>query len=206
MAKGSNFEREICKLLGLWWTGGKRDDVFWRTAGSGARATMRSKTNQNTFGQYGDVQATDPIGQPLIDLCTIEMKRGYSKSTFADLIEDSTTHNAKPCMYANFITQAKTDAKKASAPWWMLIVKRDRKKPIIIYPPRLFNTTWSGLDKGRIFRKKRLHVYISLLEDFLKHCDPSFVKKEWVDENEEEDECKGCTKPTCAGCFMEDKK
>ncbi len=61
MPKGSNFEREICKLLSLWWTNDKRDDIFWRTSGSGARATTRSKTKQKTFGQYGDVQATDPI-------------------------------------------------------------------------------------------------------------------------------------------------
>lgn len=39
--KGSVFEREICKALGRWWTDGERDDIFWRTAGSGARATCR---------------------------------------------------------------------------------------------------------------------------------------------------------------------
>ena len=67
-AKGSQFERTVCKDLSLWWTKGKRDDVFWRTSGSGARAKTRSKTGEKTFGQYGDVQATDPIGQPLICL------------------------------------------------------------------------------------------------------------------------------------------
>ncbi len=172
MPKGSNFEREICKLLSLWWTNGKRDDVFWRTSGSGARATTRSKKKQKTFGQYGDVQATDPIGQPLIDLCTIEIKRGYSKSTFADLIEESTIANAKPCMYEKFIKQAKRDCKKADTPWWLLIVKRDRRKTIIIYPPQLFDSNWSGLDKCRIFRKKKFHVYVSLLEDFLTYLQP----------------------------------
>ena len=138
MAKGSNFEREICKQLSLWWTKNKRDDIFWRTSGSGARATTRSKTKQKTFGQYGDVQATDPIGQPLIDLCTIEIKRGYSKSTFADLIEESQTANAKPCMYAKFIQQARQDHKKAKSFTWLLIVKRDRRKPIIIMPNWFF--------------------------------------------------------------------
>jgi len=45
MAKGSSFEREICTILSKWWTNNERDDVFWRTAGSGARATTRSKNN-----------------------------------------------------------------------------------------------------------------------------------------------------------------
>jgi len=138
MVKGSNFEREICKQLSLWWTNDKRDDVFWRTSGSGARATTRNKTKQKTFGQYGDVQATDPIGQPLIDLCTIEIKRGYSKSTFADLIEDSQTANAKPCMYEKFIQQARQDHKKANSSTWLLIVKRNRRKAIIIMPNWFF--------------------------------------------------------------------
>ena len=173
MPKGSNFEREICKLLSLWWTDGKRDDVFWRTSGSGARATTRSKTKQRTFGQYGDVQATDPIGQPLIDVCTIEIKRGYSKSTFADLVEDSTTANAKPCMYEKFIKQAKRDCEKANTCCWLLIVKRDRRKAIIIFPIDLLDRpSWRSLDKCRIRRKRKVNVYISLLNDFLNYLTP----------------------------------
>lgn len=201
MAKGSEFERDICKLLSLWWTDGERDDIFWRTAGSGARATQRAKRSQSTFGQYGDVQATDPMGQPLIDLCTIELKRGYSKSTFADLIEDSQTANAKPCMYAKFIEQAKADAKKANAPWWLLIVKRDRRKAIVIYPPKLFDMNWAGLDKCRIFRKKKIHVYISPLVMFLDYVSPDDIIK-LHGEYEEADECLGCTKPSCAKCYL----
>ena len=175
MPKGSNFEREICKQLSLWWTDNKRDDIFWRTSGSGARATVRSKSKKKTFGQYGDVQATDPIGQPLIDVCTIEIKRGYSKSTFADLIEESTTANAKPCMYANFIKQVKGDSKKANTPWWLLIVKRDRKKPIVIFPRILFDMHWKGIDQGRIFRRGFINIRIALLEDFLGYAEPDYI-------------------------------
>jgi len=204
MPKGSQFERDICKLLSKWWTGGKRDDVFWRTAGSGARATMRSKKNQNTFGQYGDVQATDPIGQPLIDLCTIELKRGYSQDTFANLLEDSTTHNAVPCMYAKFIAQAKGDSRKAFTPWWLLIVKRDRRKPIVIFPRTLFGMTLKGLDKVRIYRAGMVHVVVALLGDFLEHYLPEDII-ECAKDEEEHPDCKSCTKPTCVGCFRNNK-
>lgn len=172
MAKGGNFEREICKMLSLWWSAGVTDDVFWRTSNSGGRATVRGRVGKKTFGQYGDIQATDPIGQPLMDLCTIELKRGYTKSTFADLIEDSQTANAKPCMYAQFIKQAQNDAIKASVSWWMLIVKRDRRRPIVIFPKDLFAYQWKGLNGARLYRKGLFNIRIALLDEFLKYVDP----------------------------------
>lgn len=136
--KGSNFERQTCKTLSLWWTNGKRDDVFWRTAGSGARAKTRSKTGQNTFGQYGDIQATDPIGQPLIDTVSIELKRGYSHNSFADIIDKKETSKTQQ-LYELFIEQAKQDAKNAGAPFWMLITKRDRREALVFIPVKLMN-------------------------------------------------------------------
>jgi hypothetical protein len=135
--KGSNFERETCKTLSLWWTNGERDDVFWRTAGSGARAKTRSKTGQSTFGQYGDIQATDPIGQPLIDAISIELKRGYSRSTFADIIDKKKT--SKTQTYELFIEQAKQDAENAGAPFWILIAKRDRREALVFMPVKLMD-------------------------------------------------------------------
>jgi hypothetical protein len=48
MAKGSSFEREIAKLLSLWWSEGMRDDVFYRSHASGGRFTMRRKSGKDT--------------------------------------------------------------------------------------------------------------------------------------------------------------
>lgn len=76
--KGSEFEREISKRLSLWWSDGKRDDIFWRTSGSGARATTRRKKSQKTAYEYGDITFTDPDGKPFIDYFLVELKRGYS--------------------------------------------------------------------------------------------------------------------------------
>ncbi len=132
MAKGSSFERQICKELSQWWTDGERDDIFWRTAGSGAMAKTRSKKKRSTFGQYGDVQATDPIGQPLIDLFTIELKRGYSKSTFFDLFDKSKT--AAQQQWDKFICQVLEDTRNSTSFYWMLICKRDRREPVILVP------------------------------------------------------------------------
>jgi hypothetical protein len=135
-AKGSAFERCVCKALSIWWTNGARDDVFWRTAGSGARAKSRSKMGQRTFGQYGDIQAIDPIGQPLIDLTIIELKRGYKHASIADVLDHS-KHAAKQ-PWQKWVEQAMGDMKNADVPYWSLITKRDQREPLIFLPRNLF--------------------------------------------------------------------
>ena len=81
MAKGGDFEREVSRLLSLWWTEGARDDVFWRTSASGGRATSRAQAFKRTRYEYGDITFTDPIGKPLLDVTVIEAKRGYTNTS-----------------------------------------------------------------------------------------------------------------------------
>lgn len=158
-SKGSKFEREICKLLSLWWTDNKRDDIFWRTSGSGARAKTRSKTNRDTFGQYGDIQATDPIGQPLIDLCSIELKKGYSKHTFADLLDRNDSHAVQ--VYEGFILQAMQDSKNAKAKYWLLIAGRDRRENLICMPYSFFKAINRVVD-NRLRKRPTCKMEISI--------------------------------------------
>lgn len=80
MSKGSSFEREVCCLLSKWWTGGKRDDIFYRSNSSGGRFTARKKSGKDTAYQGGDVTFTDPSGEPLIKEWNIELKSGYGKN------------------------------------------------------------------------------------------------------------------------------
>lgn len=136
MGKGANFEREICRTLSLWWTNGSRDDVFWRSAASGARAKIRSYTGKKTFGQYGDIQATDPIGQPLIDLCTIELKRGYKNCSVADVLDAGESHAKQK--WTEWVEQALTDHQNAGSLFWALITKRDRRETLIFIPKAFF--------------------------------------------------------------------
>ena len=77
--KGSAFEREICKSLSFWLTNGKRDDIFWRTAGSGARAETRKKVGKETAFQNGDLAFIDPIGETYLRFFFVEIKKGYNK-------------------------------------------------------------------------------------------------------------------------------
>ena len=132
--KGTEFERQICKDLSLWWSDGQREDIFWRSATSGARATVRSKVNKTTFGQYGDIQATDPIGQPLIELCNIELKRGYGGASIADVLD---TPKGRMPLWRLWLKQALEDQANAQRDYWALITKRDRRQTVIFIPVAL---------------------------------------------------------------------
>ena len=71
--KGFEFERRTCRQLSLWITHGERSDVFWRTATSGARATMALRRGESVR-QAGDICAVAPEGHALMDLWYLELK------------------------------------------------------------------------------------------------------------------------------------
>ncbi len=72
--KGAQFERDVCVKLSRWLTQGKREDVLWRSAMSGGRATVRGKQGKKTDSQHGDISAVSVEGHALLKLVTIECK------------------------------------------------------------------------------------------------------------------------------------
>lgn len=73
-AKGSSFERVICKDLSLWVSGGARDDLYWRSAMSGGRATVAKKKGKSLAHVSGDICAVHPDGAVLTDRYFVECK------------------------------------------------------------------------------------------------------------------------------------
>lgn len=73
-AKGSAYERECCKNLSLWLSRGLRDDLFWRSAMSGGRATVKFKSGGKNQTQSGDITAIDSQGEKLTSKFLIECK------------------------------------------------------------------------------------------------------------------------------------
>ena len=155
-AKGGAFERLVCKKLSLWWTRDERDDVFYRTASSGGRATQRSKKHLKTFGQYGDIQAADPIGQQLMDLCVIECKDGYASNSIADLLDQEPKHNP---VYRQFLSQARASNDASGSPYWLLIARR-RGRKVLLYMP-------AGLWYEITHAYNRLNIARPMFEEFL---------------------------------------
>jgi hypothetical protein len=68
--KGGEFERAICKKLSRWVTDGEREDVFWRSAMSGGRATIRG----TEVRQAGDICAVAEEGWEFCNKWFVECK------------------------------------------------------------------------------------------------------------------------------------
>lgn len=194
--KGGQFEREICKQLSLWWTNDVRDDIFWRTSSSGARATQRTKQNKTTFGQYGDVQATDPIGQRLMDIVCIELKRGYRKASFSDWFDKklrkSKTNVEDKNSIVSFIRQAERQALNADNDtdikhgWW-LILRRDRRETMLFMDENEWEWIKERIDPigepliSLMTMKLRglSTVYQMPLQDFFENVPPEIFAKNY---------------------------
>lgn len=167
--KGSRFERTFAKRLSLWWTDNERDDVFWRSSNSGGRATARRKAGVSTFMQAGDIAATDPIGLPLLELITFELKRGYSTSTIAEVFD--ATPNHKKQQWELFVEQAISSHRDNGSYSWMLVTARDRRCPLVWYPGRLDALLFKmGCPRGEISYQFRLGLVCGKkLDDWFDH-------------------------------------
>lgn len=157
-AKGGAFEREISKKLSLWWSEGKRDDIFWRSSQSGGRATFRGKKGKDTFGSHGDIAALDPIGAPLIKLFCFELKTGKSHGAPEDLIYRKMPNGKSK--FEKTLAQANASTKAAKAGWWILICRKLGGRVMIYFPsdfsPEISNISWCRLRAGTPFIRYRV--------------------------------------------------
>lgn len=134
--KGSAFERLICDQLSAWWTGDPGKSVFWRTANSGGRATVRGRKGKATAGSAGDIGATEADGEGLLKRVCFELKRGYSKFTPYDLIDRPDHYNKQ--VWEDWINQARRSQQHAGAMYWMVIHRRDKRPTMCVFPYRMW--------------------------------------------------------------------
>lgn len=116
-SKGNAFERDVCRKLSLWVSDGARDDLFWRTAASGGRATFISRASGGTklaAAQAGDVTAIDLAGFPLASQVVIECKfykrlqiteglvkgTGYLAQFWQRVCDEARTYGKQPVLVA----------------------------------------------------------------------------------------------------------
>lgn len=71
--KGASFERKIAVALSLWVSNGRHEDLFWRTAMSGGRATVARKKGKSVR-QSGDIGAVARQGQAFTNAWYVECK------------------------------------------------------------------------------------------------------------------------------------
>lgn len=116
-AKGSAFERQICKDLSLWITKGARDDCLWRSAMSGGRATVSGRKGKGIAHAAGDICAIHPDGHRLINDYFVECK-SYKDLKYSQLV----TSNKGPVV--DFWEQARLQARE-NKKLPMLILKQN---------------------------------------------------------------------------------
>ena len=146
--KGPPFERAISKTLSLWISNGERDDLVWRTSGSGARAKTRSKQGKTTANSCGDLKAEDALALPLFADGTFELKNGYGDYCILDCL-DIKKRGKKGTAIEEFYKQSADDSKNAGVPFSFLICRKDRRESLLYLPNTVFQKLTdivSGLD------------------------------------------------------------
>lgn len=127
--KGNNFERQLCRQFSLWFSSGKHDDLFWRTSGSGSRATNRERLGQElTKYQHGDMTHVRPEGRPLLDFFSFEFK-SYSGIDFHGIFHTVCPDRSLLSFWAKCVRDAEVSAR---VPW--LVTKVNNGKPIAWVP------------------------------------------------------------------------
>lgn len=180
--KGPAWERKFCTLLSDWWTGGSPDCVFWRTANSGGRATVRGRKGQHTSGQHGDIAHTAPSGEAFCRAFTVELKKGYNKATLIDLVD-------KPgsCVYREWIDKLRNTASAAGSLSWMLVHHRDRREPLVFLEGGVAQRLWEmqghlslhgvrELSAEARYDDGTVSVWGTRLEDFFRWVHPHMIR------------------------------
>lgn len=112
--KGSGFEREVCVQLSRWVSHQTREDIFWRSAMSGGRATVAFNKGKLLAKQAGDISAIDPLGHQLTDRFCVECKfyksleirsffllgKGKLAQFWRETLEDASRHSLMPMLIA----------------------------------------------------------------------------------------------------------
>lgn len=181
-AKGSSFERKLCKELSLWWTHGEREDVFWRSAGSGARATNAHRSGGSIANAEGDIVYSDAIGKPFTDFFCIELKTGYGDWSVMDLLET----NQKVTQFEKFWEQVSESALHSKA-FPLLIYRKDRRNTIVAFDFEAWRQIYNHkkasqalvdvphIDLHIPYRLGRVYIY--KLEDFFEALKPEYLKE-----------------------------
>ncbi len=160
--KGSSFEREVAIGLSKWVSLGEREDIFWRSATSGGRATTLRKKGESAVTQAGDLSAIHPLGAPFLDRFLVEMKF-YRDLNYTGILT-GTGYLVE--FWNSTVTEANHYKKHP-----MLIAKQNRKPPVVFLQIRGLRVLRLHLEQSILAACQR-GMYGFLLEDFLRLAQP----------------------------------
>lgn len=126
--KGSENERNLCKVLSKWWTGKDKPIVFWRVGSSGATFTITSTTEM-----AGDVVAVHQDGISFTNIFVVETKFVKNFDILDLLYPEKKTNQIE-----NWWDQVTRDSSKINRiP--LLIFKRNRLEYLFMTKESLFD-------------------------------------------------------------------
>lgn len=156
--KGAQFERDICKLLSQWISRGRYDDVFWRSAMSGGRATIGEAE-----AQAGDISSIRPIGRWLTGWAYMECKY-YANLGMNSLFHfDLTGSNMIFSMWRESELQALEYRKRL-----LMFAKQNRMPSFVLM--RKEEVIRFGLEKHYAIHYNAENLFMVWLDKFLKHA------------------------------------
>ena len=126
-AKGNSFEIKICRELSLLISNGKRNDLLWRSALSGGRATIQLRNDILNQTQAGDISSIDVLSHWLIRDYMIECKH-YANLEFTSGFLSNTGS-----LYRFWASLLKDATRRGKAP--MLIAKQNNRPIIMLTSP-----------------------------------------------------------------------
>ena len=160
--KGAGFERKTCKALSLWVSGGEREDLFWRSAMSGGRATVGRKAGKEHARHAGDISSTSPEGHALTDRWYVECK-AYKD---LDIVAAFVNGNGKLAKFWRETVEQATHYKRMP----MLIAKQNITPTLVLVPTaHLINPYGSAMyPRARLGHSDILRADILDFEGMLK--------------------------------------
>jgi len=133
-SKGSQFERDLCRTLSLHFSNGTADDWFWRTSGSGSRATNLSASGKDlTKYQVGDMAPIRPEGVPLCDVFSFEFKF-YSGIDLHGIFHSVAPERSLLSFWAKCVRDAEASERVPA-----MVTKVNNGVPILWVPVRLLS-------------------------------------------------------------------
>jgi hypothetical protein len=161
--KGAQFEREVCVALSKWISRSTKEDVFWRSAMSGGRATVSSKrSGKRLSNQVGDISCIDPIGNKFMSSFAVECK-SYADLDFKGLI----TGKGKLLEFWNEIANQAISYEKHP----FLVARQNRVKPLVCLNHNGFSCL-ALLPSQTILISRPWDLYILKFDRFVKACKP----------------------------------
>lgn len=160
-AKGGEFERKVCRALSLWLSNNKNEDLFWRSAMSGGRATVGHKKGKLLANQSGDISAIHEQGHRLTNVFSVECK------TYKSLNLGGLFYGGKSGLVAFWNTVVIDAGKYSKLP--MLIAKENGRPELICLDS--IGARLLGLEGLKCVSDTGVGIYIYSFKDFL-HLPP----------------------------------